>query len=610
MSNAFDTATDANAGPPLPMGKGDMPGAGKTDNMPSKSFDDMTGGSDPQYDAITKADTALTKQKIGAEAGMESIRKRQDDAYAARQERMLAQEGATMEDLKPWNAAKELNNRKTDLWEQFGSPGFVIAMLASTFTAMPMNSALNAGAAAMNAINQGDMDNYNKAFDAWKENSNLTLKRLDVEEREFEQIDHLRSKSMESWRSAATALATRFNDQRMLVMLQNGYDSQALEARDALVKSKVEISDATKRIQDNETRRQVTMALLGDSKDPKKLAQAASDAETIMQSPKTPEQMAVANVISQPGFRDLPSEEQSKQINSAIAGVSSARYGGRGAGSTPLELQKQLDASDAGAPADEPPDDARERHNAIMADYYKSKNPIGAERNKITQAHQTTMEDLASRKIDIEEAKAQEDALHKQNMDAIAKGRLEGQMTAQQEKARHDAAMEEITKTKNAAGNITPNKRAELTQLETRYQVNDDIIDDVINTLKRDPSGAGLKGKVMRLEERLANILGGTSSTKYVEVMRQIETARALTPRLLIGGSSRPLKTEADRMDSIVPGLTIGDTWQNTIAGLQKLKETLDKEHATVKEILGDTSTTEAPAKPAPDEWPGIPVSQ
>ena len=205
--------------PPLPpavtaptAGKGEAP----------RSLDDLTGSGDAQYDAITKANTALTKQKIGAEAGMEAQRQRSDASYAARQERMLAAEGATMEDLKPWDATKEMSKRETNLWEQFGSPGFVIAMLASTFTAMPMNSALNAGAAAMNAINQGKMDDYNKAFDAWKENSNLTIKRLDIEEHEFSQIDNLRSKNMESWRAAATALATRFNDQRMLAMLQNG----------------------------------------------------------------------------------------------------------------------------------------------------------------------------------------------------------------------------------------------------------------------------------------------------------------------------------------------------------------------------------------------------
>ncbi len=243
-----------------------------------------------------------------------------------------------------------------------------------------------------------------------------------------------------------------------------------------------------------------------------------------------------------------------------------------------------------------------------MSDFYKAKNPVGAERNRITQDHNETMAALADRRIDVAEAKGQEDALHKKNMDAIAQGRLEGQMTAQEEKKRHDMAVEEISKQKTSAGNITPNKRADLMQVETRYQVNADILDEVISALKRDPSAAGLKGKVMRLEERLANILGGTSSTKYVEVMRQIETARTLTPRLLVGASTRPLKAEADRMDSIVPGLTIGDTWQNTIAGLQKLKDTLEKEHSTVKKILGDTSASEAPAKPAATDWPGVPV--
>jgi hypothetical protein len=340
---AFD-APDSS--PPLPpavtgsVGKGDAP---------PKSLDDMTGSGDAQYDAITKADLALTTKKIGAEAGMEAQRKRSDDAYAARQERMLAQEGATMEDLKPWNAAKELNSRKTDLWEQFGSPGFIVAMLASTFTAMPMNSALNAGAAAMNAINQNDMDSYNKAFDAWKENSNLTIKRLDIEEYEFEQIDHLRTKNMESWRASASALAARFNDQRMQIMLANGYDQQALEARDALTKSKVELSDATQRLQENEIRRQVTMALLGDSKDPKKMAQAAADAEMITTAPKTPEQMAVNAVISQPGFRDLPNTDQNKQIQDAIRGIASARIGGRGTPAA-LETNRRLDEWDQSNP--------------------------------------------------------------------------------------------------------------------------------------------------------------------------------------------------------------------------------------------------------------------
>src|ERR1700723_1237174 len=85
------------ASPPT-VGKGDAP-----PEAPKRSLDDLTGTD--QYDAINKADLDLTKKKIGAEAGMEASRKRSDEAYAQRQERMLAQEGATMEDLKPWDAS-------------------------------------------------------------------------------------------------------------------------------------------------------------------------------------------------------------------------------------------------------------------------------------------------------------------------------------------------------------------------------------------------------------------------------------------------------------------------------------------------------------------------
>lgn len=369
--------------PPLPpavtaptAGKGEAP----------RSLDDLTGSGDAQYDAITKANTALTKQKIGAEAGMEAQRQRSDAAYAARQERMLAAEGATMEDLKPWDATKEMSKRETNLWEQFGSPGFVIAMLASTFTAMPMNSALNAGAAAMNAINQGKMDDYNKAFDAWKENSNLTIKRLDIEEHEFSQIDNLRSKNMESWRAAATALATRFNDQRMLAMLQNGYDSQALEARDALTKSRLELDDATQRMKENEVRRQITMAFLGESKDPEKLQKAAHDAQALMDvnfvtspGPKTPAQLAVAHVITQPGFHDLPSAEQNKQIQEA------ARTSTR---SVPHGLQGEIDQRTARWDAEHSDATDEEKdaaHDAIIKDV-KSANAPPVTGNKALDA--------------------------------------------------------------------------------------------------------------------------------------------------------------------------------------------------------------------------------
>src|ERR1700675_1739474 len=112
---AFDVPDSSPPLPPVPgadasVGKGDAPLAsvGKTGGTPVKSIDDLIG---PKGDL-----SVLQEQKIGAEGGMIAAEDRKQAAYRARQERMIAAEGATMDDLKPWNAEKELSSRKTDLW--------------------------------------------------------------------------------------------------------------------------------------------------------------------------------------------------------------------------------------------------------------------------------------------------------------------------------------------------------------------------------------------------------------------------------------------------------------------------------------------------------------
>ncbi len=177
------------------------------------------------------------EQHEGAKAGLESAYKKHeeelggmiregDEAYKrgrARMEQAVKQEGATIEELKhgTWNAQKELSDRKVDIWEQFGSPGFLIAMLASSFSAMPMNSALNAGAAAMNAVQQGKMDEYRKAFDVWKANTDLVIQRQAMEHQVYEDINKLMTSDLARWREKFLVANARFGDERMRVLAEN-----------------------------------------------------------------------------------------------------------------------------------------------------------------------------------------------------------------------------------------------------------------------------------------------------------------------------------------------------------------------------------------------------
>jgi hypothetical protein len=571
MSNAFDTATDANAPPP-----GAMAGKDSTPDQPSRSFDDLTG--DPKYKSILDADTKLLDQKIGAEAGMASMQAKRDEEYRGRMDHIISVESATASELKPWNAGEELKKTKTDLWEQFGSPGFVIAMLGSAFTAMPMNSALNAGAAAMNAINAGKMDDYHKAFDAWKENSRLVEKRMELEEKQFGQIDKLRSSNMEEWRAQALALTSRFNDQRMRVLLENGMNQQYFEARDALDKVRVDHVKATELIENNEIRRQVFDALRADSKDPQKIAQAAADADMIMTAPRTPEEIVVHGLVAQPGFRDLSIEEQNKKIQDAVSGVARARYGGR-ANPAMNEMQKQMDAWDAANP-DAPKEERDAAHNKIIGDISSAQKPSSA-----------------APSIAKEKAQLVEDLMKQTN-------------PATDKLYTREEALKKATEA--TAPPVTGNKALDAKSHIGQYDDALKLIDGIDKTLNRYVGAAGVAGRATRVGERVGNLLG-SNQTDRVQMMRDISQLQLMGPRLLLDQKTgRPLSAEAAHISDIIAGLSLGDTTANTLRAMKELKERLKVIRDRDAAALGGStvSPAAAPVETEDKPWESDPIQK
>lgn len=304
------------------------------------------------YQRVVSGETSLYKKRIAEEerdlAGESAASKQ----YDARLERMLHAEGATVDDLKPWNA-QTMAPPPTNLWEKFGSPGFVIGMLASSFTGMPMVSALNAGAAAMNAINEGDDANYHRAFDTWKVNSELAIKRFNMEKQAFDQIAELRRNNIEEWHAKATALAARFNDERMQVLLQNGMYPEAIKAQEALATSVGQIQDVKKKIEDNATRMAIIHSITQDedgklkpeyAKDPKKFAEAAKLAETAMKDESTPLGIALRNLQLSDEYQNAGSAEREEMIAKVVRDLSQAQWYGRGTASAGAENVKDREA--------------------------------------------------------------------------------------------------------------------------------------------------------------------------------------------------------------------------------------------------------------------------
>ena len=75
-----------------------------------------------------------------------------------------------------WDADQQAAKYRTDPLSSFGSLGSVFGMIASAFTHHPMQNAMEASAAAMNAIHAGDQRAYDQAHEAWKQNLDMTFK--------------------------------------------------------------------------------------------------------------------------------------------------------------------------------------------------------------------------------------------------------------------------------------------------------------------------------------------------------------------------------------------------------------------------------------------------
>lgn len=226
-----DTASSYFSTPPDTSNKPDiLRGDNVIDLFPVKT--------DPQKAATELA--SLQGEKVKQEDLMLGEFNKKQELYQTRMKQMIAAEGATIDEVKrgSWNSKQELEKRETSLWEQFGSPGFLIAMMGSAFSAQPMNSALMAGGAAMSALNKGKMDDYQRAFDAWRQNTDLVIKRQQMEHQEYEDIAHLASTDMQAWGDKFRAISTRFDDKRKQALYENGMIGELFDSMDAETKAK------------------------------------------------------------------------------------------------------------------------------------------------------------------------------------------------------------------------------------------------------------------------------------------------------------------------------------------------------------------------------------
>jgi hypothetical protein len=134
-----------------------------------------------------------------------------------------AADGIQPVELKEWDAKKELAKNTTDPMEIFGSFGFIATQLASAFTRMPFVNGLNAAAGFINGVREHDQQGYEKAYEAFKTNTDIAIKRHNIQREAYDDAAKRFSTDHNAYVSELSALSDKFGDRRTQVLLEGGY---------------------------------------------------------------------------------------------------------------------------------------------------------------------------------------------------------------------------------------------------------------------------------------------------------------------------------------------------------------------------------------------------
>jgi hypothetical protein len=477
-----------------------------------------------QIQKFRQSEIGAIEKKIGLEGQYAANKEERDRDFYRTMRSKYMQESASTQDLKPWNP-QTMAPSKTPLMEQFGSLGFIVAMVGSAFTAMPMVSALNSGAAAMNAINQGDLDAYNRAFDEWKVNTDLVLKRHNLIHAEMEDIGQLWDKDQVAAKSRLETYLTQINDGRKLNALRMGMDKEVWDAVDAETSAVERITKLIPSMMEQKAVMDATQQGLRQGKD---LLTALTDAERKVyeakQAGRFSDRTTTGRLMSQAQERWTIWDRNNPQ---------------------------QADESDA--------DYERRReiaHDDITRDVFSATKPVEEKKSEISRF------------------RAEEEVRHHKEQERLGQEKSDIGWARERELERHNAAVE---MEKQYGGALSGNRRDKLQAQVNAYDNALDDIKDLKERIRKYHYSVGAAGKAMRVGERFADVVAGSKQADRVQIMRDLERLKLSASRLLLDAEGRPLAVSEHRIDDIIGGGSYGDLTVNTLKSLDTLEDQYGK---------------------------------
>ncbi len=535
---------------------GDLARTASRDDAPTDTSSAKRGGDTDSIASMLSPDKAMTddllkgqREKVAAETGIidqTAARAEEDRGYMRH---MLAREGVAMDDVKPWDAKVERAKYRSDPIADFGSFASVFAIAASAFTKQPMANALNASAAAMNAVRERNDEEYKYAYQAWKDNTDLAVKRGNMMHQQYSDALSLFNTDVSLGDAKMKQLAVKFGDQQALTMMEHGMYPQLWEMMGSRAKAvegmtkAVQASDEysfRKTVFENDPRRK--------SENPQTQMQAWNEAYGVT----TP----VDQFIMQKWWAEHPGAGTEDAVK-FLGEMNRAKWMGRGTDKSQFVAAKldQLneDPQTKGLPMPEKLKLIENEWNTVT----KGQTPTNVAREHI--------------KEDIK----------KEHPDWTA-GQVDKEVMRQEAEAKKSG--------------VTGNEKLKRESHIFQYRESIGTIDKQMMVLRKYIGAAGAPGMALRLKERVGNLFG-SNQTDRVQFERDIKYLQLTATRLLLDqAAGRPLSAEQEKVKSIVAGLNIGDTTVNTIRALEDLKSRYDRLMKENERLLhGEGSGAAAP---------------
>lgn len=531
---------------------------------------DMGGGSQSPVQAISEL-ADIKRREIAATGKVDDALIAGMDRDAARVQEASRHTGIEPGSMRPWNEEYESAKHQTDPIQAFGSIGSVFGILASAFTHAPMENALNASASAINAIKAGNEKEYERSYKAWQDNTKLALDRHKIAHEQYTDAVEILKTNMAVGEAKLRVLASKYGDQKVLTMLDNGMDKEVID----MMAAREKLAGAMQENFFKTTTENAKMSqLFSLGYDPKNPTSDKSQAALKQFNRVFGETKSIDTQFSQQWWEEHPSGT-SEQFSKAFGDFKRSQYN-RPPNAEQEFIQRWW--------AEHPGADVEEFSKAFQEFKRGQHPPSGQGSTALTPTRQVAAgvdEVMKQYKIDHPEASPEE----------LLKVRTQKLREAQ-----------------TASAPITGNRADEIKGKVNRIVYMEDTITKVEELLKKHNAITGLGGKVTRPAEIVGNIFG-SNETDRKQFERYISELKEWAPRALTDSNGRPLSSEAGNVSNIIAGLQVGDTTANTARAYLELRKLLSKMKGDLQSRgAGGGEAPPATAAPEGDWWKNSPV--